>query len=202
MIKTLVFDLGKVLVDFDYSIAGRRLAESSDMKPDDLLRFLIKTPLFVEYETGLITSEQFFEGVRSGTGFRGSMAEFAGMFGDIFTEIPEMVRLQATLRKRGLPVYAFSNTNEMSIEYIRQHFPFYTNFDGHILSYEHKAMKPNAKLYEVVERISGCKGAEILYLDDRPENVDGGVARGWQAILHETTEKTLAQIKSLGLLNE
>src|SRR4051812_26500297 len=114
MIKTVVFDLGKVLVDFDYSIAGRRLAERSDMKPDDLLRFLIKTPLFVEYETGLITSEQFFEGVRSGTGFRGSMAEFAGMFGDIFTEIPEMVGLQATLRKRGLPVYAFSNTNEMS----------------------------------------------------------------------------------------
>jgi HAD superfamily hydrolase (TIGR01509 family) len=100
-----------------------------------------------------------------------------------------------------LPTYIFSNTNELAIHHIRRNFPFFANFDGYILSYEHGAMKPGAKLYEVVERTSGHRGAEILYLDDRPENVEAGAARGWQAILQENPDKTRAAIAALGLLN-
>ena len=100
-----------------------------------------------------------------------------------------MVQLQAALRQRGLPAYVFSNTNELAVGHIRRSFPFYANFDGYILSYEHGAMKPDARLYEVVERQSGRRGAEILYLDDRPENIAAGAARGWQVILHETSGK-------------
>ena len=102
-----------------------------------------------------------------------------------------MVQLQAALRQRGLPSYIFSNTNELAVEHIRQSFPFFAKFDGYILSYEHGVMKPDAALYEVVERKCGRRGAEILYLDDRPENVDAGAARGWQVILQESPEKTL-----------
>jgi hypothetical protein len=49
--------------------------------------------------------------------------------------------------------------------------------------------------------MAGKRGADVLYLDDRQENVDAGAARGWQVILQETSEKTLAAIKKLGLLN-
>jgi HAD superfamily hydrolase (TIGR01509 family) len=61
-------------------------------------------------------------------------------------------------------------------------------------------MKPNAKLYEVVESESGRQKAEFLYLDDRPENVAAGAARGWQVVLHETSQKSLAAVQKLGLL--
>jgi methionine salvage enolase-phosphatase E1 len=53
----------------------------------------------------------------------------------------------------------------------------------------------------VVESQSGARGAEILYLDDRPENIEAGAARGWQVILQESPEKTRAAIQKLGLLN-
>ncbi len=62
-------------------------------------------------------------------------------------------------------------------------------------------MKPDPRLYEVVERQSGRSGAEILYFDDRPENVAAGAARGWQAILHKSSEESLAAVEKLGLLN-
>jgi 2-haloacid dehalogenase len=62
-------------------------------------------------------------------------------------------------------------------------------------------MKPEAKIYEALEKMSGCRGPEVLYLDDRPENVEAGAARGWQVILQETPEKTRAAIEKLGLLN-
>jgi HAD superfamily hydrolase (TIGR01509 family) len=112
-----------------------------------------------------------------------------------------MVSLHAELRRRGLPTYIFSNTNELAVLHIRSNFPFFSNFDGYILSYEHGAMKPGAKLYEVVERATGHRGSEILYLDDRPENVEAGAGRGWQVILQENPDKTRAAIAALGLLN-
>jgi len=201
MIKAVAFDLGKVLVEFDYAIAGRKIAARATMAATELGQFLIHVPLIIRYETGQLSSREFFEEVRAASGFLGDLEEFASLFADIFTPIEEMVRLQAELRARGLRTYIFSNTNELAIRFIRRNFPFFQNFDGYILSYEHGSMKPDAHLYEVVEARSGCRGPEILYLDDRPENVAAGAARGWQVILQETPEKSRAAMETLGILN-
>lgn len=199
-IKHVVFDLGKVLVDFDYSIAGRKIAVKSKSVAEDISRFISQSPLLFKYETGLITRQQFYHEICSATGYCGAIEEFADYFADIFTPIQPMVQLQADLRSRGFSTYIFSNTNDLAITHIRRNFPFFSNFDGYILSYEHGSMKPDARLYEVVERFSGGRGNEILYLDDRMENVDAGAARGWNVILQESPEKSIAAIQKLGLL--
>ena len=199
--KAVVFDLGKVLVDFDYSIAARRIAARGTMPIGEIAQYINQSSIFVQYETGNVSTAQFYDEVRRVTGFRGDLAEFSGCFADIFVAIEPMVRLQAELRRKGLGAYVFSNTNELAAGHIKRNFPFYANFDGYILSYEHGSMKPDAKLYEVVESESGRQKAELLYLDDRPENVAAGAARGWQVILHETSEKSLAAVRKLGLLN-
>lgn len=196
----VVFDLGKVLVDFDYTIAGLRLAARSNLSPAEVKHYLNQSPLLHRYETGLMTRQEFFEDVRQATGYRGSLAEFGSFFADIFSEIPPMIALHAQLRRRGIPTYIFSNTNDLATEHIQRAFPFFANFDGYILSYEVRAMKPAARIYEQLEAKSGKRGAEILYLDDRPENVEAGAARGWQVILHTTPEQSIAAIRKLGLI--
>jgi FMN phosphatase YigB (HAD superfamily) len=198
--SVIVFDLGKVLVDFDYSIAGRRLAARSSLSAPEVHAYLNQTPLLHRYETGLMTRQEFFDEVRGTTGFRGNLEEFASFFADIFTEMPEMTALHAELRGRGFPTYIFSNTNDLAVEHIQRAFPFFANFDGYIYSCEVKAMKPDAKIYEALEELSGRRGAEILYLDDRPENVDAGAARGWQTILQTDPATSRAAIAKLGLL--
>jgi len=199
--SAIVFDLGKVLVDFDYSIAARRIAARGKMTIQEIAQYINQSSLFVQYELGTATTEQFCAEICRVTGFHASLTEFGECFADIFAPIEPMIQLQAKLRQRGLPAYIFSNTNELAVEHIRRSFPFYANFDGYVLSYQHGAMKPDARLYEVVERQSGHHGAEILYLDDRPENVAAGAARGWQAIEHQTSEQTRAAIQKLGLLS-
>ena len=195
----IVFDLGKVLVDFDYSIAARRIAARSKAPSDQVRIFIDYSPLLVRYELGLITTPQFYDEIRQATGFSGKPDEFGEFFADIFTEIPPMTRLHAALRAGGFPTYIFSNTNDLAISHIRRRFPFFGRFDGYILSYEHGAMKPDAKLYEVVERETKRRGPEIVYIDDRPENVAAGAARGWHAVLHEAPGKTQVALKKLGL---
>jgi HAD superfamily hydrolase (TIGR01509 family) len=199
-IDAVVFDLGKVLLDFDYGIAAAKLAQRCKISSPEILKLIAQPPLLFKYETGLMSQEQFYQEICRVTGFCGDMVEFTGFFSDIFSPIPRMIELQADLRKRGLPTYIFSNTNDLAITHIRKHFPFFHNFDGYILSYEHGSMKPDARLYEVVEEMSKQRGKSILYLDDREENVAAGAERGWQVILQENPDKTLGHLRSLGLV--
>jgi HAD superfamily hydrolase (TIGR01509 family) len=200
-VSTIVaFDLGKVLVDFDYHIAVSRIAARSKLPPDGIKTFLGCSCAIIDYECGRLTREEFYEQARKATGFRGTIEEFGDFFADIFTEIPPMIELHAGLRRRGIPTYIFSNTNDLAVEHIRRNFPFFRNFDGYIYSYEVGAMKPEAKIYEVLEKLAGRHGADIVYLDDRPENAAAGAARGWRTILHETPEKTRVALKGFKLL--
>jgi HAD superfamily hydrolase (TIGR01509 family) len=111
-----------------------------------------------------------------------------------------MVALHAELRQRGIPTYIFSNTNELAVRHIRGRFPFFSQFDGYVYSYEHHAMKPDAKIYQVLERLSGHAGSAILYVDDRAENIQAGRQQGWQAILHESPDATRRQVAACGLI--
>lgn len=193
----VVFDLGKVLLDFDYRISSGKIAARGAMTAAEVFDLLCKSPLPYRLESGLMTTEEFYNEVRAATGFRGTLEEFTDTFADIFSEIHPMIELQAALRASGVPTYIFSNTNDIAIRHIRRRFPFFAHFDGYTLSYEHSAMKPDAALYEVVERQTGKKGGAILYLDDRQENVAAGADRGWRALLHETPEKTRAAVENL-----
>ncbi|MBL9167072.1 MAG: HAD family phosphatase [Verrucomicrobiales bacterium] len=197
--QVVVFDLGKVLLEFDYSIASRRLAESGVRNVEQIRELILQPQLLYRFETGLMTEQEFYQAVSQATGFRGSFDEFVDIFSNIFEPMHEMIELHAAIRGLGIPTFIFSNTNNIAIPHIRKAYPFFSNFNGYILSYEHGSMKPDAKLYEVVEQMTGCRGSNILYIDDRPENIETGVRRGWQVILQEDHQRTRAQVQARGL---
>lgn len=199
--KAVVFDLGKVLVDFDYRIAIQNILARCTVSAETLNALINGSPLLQQYELGQVTTDEFFATVKSATGFRGDLEEFGDLFTSIFTEIPQMVRLNEEVRARGVPTYIFSNTNEVTIRMFRRRFPFFLNFTDYVLSYEHGVMKPDAGLYEQLERVTGRSRAELFYIDDRPENIETARRRGWQAVVHETPKQTRAALSATGLLS-
>ncbi|HEY5042229.1 MAG TPA: HAD family phosphatase [Verrucomicrobiae bacterium] len=199
MNPVFIFDLGKVLVDFDYSIAARKIAARSSKSPPDLHTFLGGSPVILQYESGQLTREEFFEAIHQPIGFQGSLEEFGGYFADIFSEMPEMISLHAELRRHGFKTFIFSNTNDLAIEHVGRNFSFFKNFDGYIYSYEVGAMKPEPEIYAAMEAMTGKRGRDLIYIDDRAENIAAGAARGWRAILHESPEKTRLALSQLGV---
>jgi FMN phosphatase YigB (HAD superfamily) len=195
----VIFDLGKVLVDFDYSIAERKIAARSTKSPRELHSFLGSSPLLVEYESGRLNRAEFYEAVRTAIGFQGSQEEFGGYFADIFSEMPAIIALHARLRREGFKTYIFSNTNDLAIEHIRNNFPFFAHFDGYIFSYEVRSMKPQPAIYAAMEKLCGRGGTDLVYIDDRPENIAGGAARGWRTVLHSSASETVAALVEFGL---
>ena len=197
--KCVVFDLGKVLVDFDYGIAAQALAARSRVPVEEMRHVIDQSPLLVTYEMGKLATKLFYNHVCEATGFCGDIDEFGRLFGDIFTPIDEMIVLHAKLRQAGIPTYIFSNTNELAIVHIRRTFPFFSNFDGYIYSFEGAAMKPSPVIYEAVERKTGHAGNAILYIDDRLENVEAGRHRGWQVVHHLEVSGTREALRAAGL---
>lgn len=197
--QAVIFDLGKVLLDFDYEIMVMRVAVRCRVSPREILKAIDQSQLLHRYETGLMTTDEFFQETRGLIGYEGTQREFEVAFGDVFSEIHDMVDWQARLRAAGIPTFIFSNTNELAVRHIWQRFEFFGGFDAYIYSYEHGAMKPDARLYEVVEEWSGFSGDELFYLDDRLENVQAGEARGWQVFHHSIPAKSLAAAAAAGL---
>ena len=112
--EVVVFDLGKVLVDFDYNIAARKIASRGKISAVEVQRIIDLSPLLFRYETGLMTKENFFSEICAATGFCGEFDEFSNHFSDIFSPIEPMIKWQANLQQKGIPTYIFSNTNDLA----------------------------------------------------------------------------------------
>lgn len=199
-LEAVVFDLGKVLLDFDYMVAAEALARHCEASPPELLAILNQSPLLHRFETGLMTTEEFEAEVRKLSGYRGSPEEFAKGFGDIFTEIADMTAVFDRIRSIPLATCLFSNTNALAISHIARAFPFYNRFDHHFLSYELRSMKPDPGIYEALESKTGWRGPQLVYLDDRAENIEAARSRGWNAILHHNPDDTKLRLRSFGIM--
>ncbi len=199
--KAVVFDLGKVLLDFDYGLLARAMAPRSRCSDEEISRLIEQAPLLLDYESGRLSTDEFFHALKQATGYEGTLEECGRFYGDIFSPIEPMIALHAALQARGVATVLFSNTNALAIKLCEARFPFILDFGVRIYSFEHGAMKPEARLYEVVERATGLCGADLLYLDDRAENIAAGAARGWRVIHHLQPEVSLAQVRDCGLLD-
>jgi FMN phosphatase YigB (HAD superfamily) len=197
--KAIVFDLGNVLLDFDYGKTVQRIKEKCKMTERELRKVFSASPLFDRFEHGHMNPGQYFAEIQRLTCYDGTFEEFAEFFGDIFTEAPEILSWNERLRAAKIPRYILSNTNDLSIRFIRKRFPFFNQFDGYILSYEHRVMKPATRIYELVEEKAGLRGPDLFYIDDREENIHAALARGWQAVHHVNSAQTVEIARSVGL---
>jgi len=198
--EVVIFDLGKVLVDFDYSRCASKLARQTKLPPPQVQRLIDHSPLLVRYETGQLDKTAFYREVCALTGYCGAQHDFEPAFADIFTPMEEMIGAHRFLRESGVPTYILSNTNDLAIAHIRRSYPFFSAFDGYILSFEQGVMKPQERIYAVAEQMTGRKGAAILYIDDRAENLEPAERRGWQVIHQVSIDRTLAKLRELKLL--
>jgi HAD superfamily hydrolase (TIGR01509 family) len=199
--SAVVFDLGRVLLDFDYGIAATHLAPHAAVSIEDIMQLLLGTPLLHRYECGELGTAQFFEALREATGFKAGFSQFALAFTQIFTPIPAMIQLHSRIRATGVSTVLLSNTNELQFHHIQKHHPFVADFEHHVLSFEHHAMKPDSALYRVVESLTGRTGPEIVFLDDRADNVEAARNLGWRSFVHRNPEDSARHFIELGLLS-
>ena len=116
--------------------------------------------------------------------------------------IPRSVRLLGALKGRGVPCLALTNFGRETWAHALEHYPFLRGFDRAVVSGHLRLAKPDAGIYEALEREAGLPPRALLFTDDRPENVAAAAARGWRTHLFEGPEGLARRLVSEGLLAE
>ncbi len=176
MSRAFLFDIGNVILRFDFRPAANRLAGQSDMTSDQVLHRLadFKSAL----ESGAISDADFITQSINSIGFRGTRDEFAEIWSDIFTENTPMISLVEQLAEKH-PLYLFSNTSGLHKDWFMKRFEVFARFKGGIFSHEVLCMKPDPAFYEQAVSQFGLDPAITFYIDDLPENISAGEQSGF-----------------------
>ena len=170
-----LFDIGNVLLRFDFSVAARRFAERSDAEADEVISQL---SLFKDdLESGIMPDAEFVRLSTERIGFRGTPEEFAHIWSDIFTENEPMVRLVEEMADR-YPLYLLSNTNGLHKTFFLERFPFFRHFQGGIYSHEVRSMKPHEPIYLNALEKYRLEPGSTYYIDDLADNIVTGQRLG------------------------
>ena len=189
-LKTFLFDLGNVILRFDFTSAFRRLAKASGRSAAEVERYFSASGLEVLYDGGKITTLQFHREVKGALKHSLDLAAFKSIWNEIFTPNTEVIslvkRLSASYR-----LVLLSNTNQMHYEYIRRRYRVLDPFDRIVLSYKEKIRKPDLELYRRAIRVCKAKPSEIFYIDDRAEMTEAAATLGIQTFTFRQNPKQL-----------
>lgn len=191
MKKTVVFDLGNVVLYFDIRKAAERMARYTAAPLEQIIDVLWTSPHGIAFEEGRLTPQKFYEGARERLGLTMDFGRFAEAWNDIFTENREVISLMRDLAPK-YRLYLFSNTNRLHYEYVRQRYDFAHLLDGAILSYEIGARKPARAAFEralgIVNsgRALKTRPQDVFFTDDRPDHIAAAREVGIEAVLFDS----------------
>jgi putative hydrolase of the HAD superfamily len=199
MIKTVIFDLGKVIVPFDFSRGYRTMSEHCSCTPEEIPKRIGSTDLVRRFESGQVEPEQFVEQLCGVLGAQIEYERFCQIWSSIFlpeTLLPES--LIAGLRRR-YRLLLLSNTNAIHFEMVRQNYPLLRHFDDLVLSYEIGAMKPSPKIYQAAIERAQCEPEECFFTDDIPEYVAGAREAGIDAVQFHSAAQIERELLARGV---
>lgn len=196
--KVIYFDLGKVLVDFDWREAVQKMARLSPVTQDNLFEILTSSSPAMAYELGNISSENFFKWLKEKISFQAPAEHLRLLWSDIFTPIHAHIRIAQALSRR-YPLGLISNTNEAHAAHVDSKFHFFKLFSSRVFSFEAGRLKPQRAMYEFAAAQFDVGVSEILLIDDLEANVQGARASGWQAIHYTKDKDLLDELKKLNM---
>jgi len=200
MIRSVISDLGKVLISFDNSIFYNKIAEHTPFDAQEIAaRVNVHSDIGQAFDTGRITPRGFYEQAREALQSALSYEDFFAMYNDVFSLNPSVVdtlnRLKPTYR-----MVMLSNTDVMRFGFIKDRFPEALLFDEYVLSYEVGYIKPDPRIYQIAVDKAEVSPNECLFIDDRRENIEAARQRGIQTIHFLEGADLEASLRDLGLI--
>jgi glucose-1-phosphatase len=198
--SVIVFDLGNVLISFDYTPFVEKL-NTVKAGLGNKISELYKNNYHIhrEFESGKLNNKQFLEIMMSWTEGLVSEEYFCRIFSEIFTENLNVVSLLQQLKEK-YKLVLLSNTNAIHKKYGWEHYDFLKYFDLFCLSHEIGAVKPEEKIYKYVESLTHALPEEHVFIDDVLEYANGARKAGWDAIHFTGYDNLTAELSRRNIL--
>jgi HAD superfamily hydrolase (TIGR01509 family) len=179
----LVLDLGGVVLELDFPRFSRELGLGSERDAEAVLRKLDGWKLYDAFERGTIAEADFFTHLATRLRTTRSRDELLAAWNTVFRQTVPGVEPLLTELAGKVPLYILSNTNVAHIRYAVAQFPVLALFQKILTSYDLGARKPEPEIYRRMLGAIQRRPNEILFIDDRQDNVLAARAVGLQAEL-------------------
>jgi putative hydrolase of the HAD superfamily len=184
-IRFIYFDLGNVLLGFSHQLAAQQMAQVARCDYATVWDVVFGAQgLEFEYETGLISTEQFFQEFCERTNTQPNYDDFIWAGSAIFRPLYGTIALAYRLHAAGYPLGVLSNTCPSHWEFCMRNYSFISKiFQVYCLSFQYGCMKPHAAIYDYAAQLVGVESDAIFFCDDRRENVEAAIDSGFDARL-------------------
>ncbi|MFA6334263.1 MAG: HAD family phosphatase [Bacteroidales bacterium] len=188
MIKNIIFDLGGVIVRLDKRTCIESFRKLGFQDFGKILNEFVQDGFFLDFEKGLISSEEFRSIIRKNLDREVTDREIDDAMADFLVEIPKD-KLDTIYRlKNDYNVFLLSNTNPIAINVVKSYFKaegreMKDYFHKMFLSYEMKLAKPDIQIFIKVLEMTGIKAEETLFIDDGPANLESASKLGYKTLL-------------------
>jgi len=198
-LQAVIFDIGNVLIEWQPERYYDRI-----IGPDR------RRAMFAEVDLHAMNDR-----VDRGADFRATIYDMAEAHPDWRAEIrawhdhwlelacpviPHSVRLMRALQAKRVPVFALTNFGVDSFALAKTAYDFLADFDRAYVSGHMQVIKPEARIYQMVEQECGHDPAALLFTDDRTDNIAVAAARGWQTHHFTGPEGWADRLVAAGLL--
>lgn len=173
MIKTVIFDIGNVVVYFDHEKMVSQMAHLLEIPYQEINKLLFAEGMLAQFETGALTTDEVFQSFKQLSSQSPDRKVLLAAFNEIFKENESLAPIIHTLKKQGIKLILLSNISEAHFNYVYQTFPIFRFFDTAILSYQIGYAKPSREIFEAVLKASGSQPHECFYTDDILGHVKG-----------------------------
>lgn len=182
--KALLFDLGGVLMDIDFSRALRFWAAHSALPMQELRARFKHDMAYEQHERGQLGAEAYFTHLANVLQLSATLQEIERGWNSIFVSEIVQTRTLVQVHRKTMPCYAFTNTNASHQSTWCRLYPDVVHaFDQVFCSHELGLRKPEAEAFLRICEMIRTKPADVLFFDDLPENVHAALGCGFQAVL-------------------
>ncbi|HET8930840.1 MAG TPA: HAD family phosphatase [Acidimicrobiales bacterium] len=200
-VEVLLFDLGRVVFDFDWSRAVAVWSERSGVPDDDIVERFRKEIHYERYERGELTTDEYFARLRHQLDIDVDLDVIAEGWNTIFGElVPGITEVISAVRDSPYRIAALSNTNAAHAAVFGARYAAVLADIGRILaSHELGHRKPEPGCFLAAAEHLATDPSHVLFFDDMAENADGARAVGMQAVQVRSIDNVRAALFDLGI---
>lgn len=180
-IRTLLFDMGNVLVHFSHERMCAQIGRLCDRTENQVRTALIESGLQWDFERGRLSESAFHRRLEQIFCCPLDFGALVHAGSNIFELNEPIVPVVRSLRSQRKRLVLLSNTSISHFQFVFRHYGVLELFDDYVLSYEVGALKPQREIYEAALQKIGCPPGECFYTDDVPDYVAAGRVHGLQA---------------------
>ncbi|WP_320045628.1 HAD family phosphatase [uncultured Ilyobacter sp.] len=183
MIKNIIFDLGRVLFNFEpleytyKNIPDRQRAYK-------IYQEVFKSNEWIMLDRGVITEKEAINKICDRNPENDQLIrEVMNNWYEILTPMEDVVNILKELKLQEYKIYFLSNFHLLAFEKVSKKYDFFRNFNGGIVSYRENLLKPENEIYNKLVSRYGINPSESIFIDDTEENIISAEKLGFKTVL-------------------